>query len=395
MKRAARRNNPPGLLGRIRAWLGFAPMRSQKTLSSLSPHTPLLSLLRDNERIWTGFRDIELEMLAAVSLTGILEVVRLRLPQQFPTISEAALLWLDPDHDVSRLLQQHGIENPGTLNLLRSWPAAGIHGNVRRPWLGIPDDSMRTMLFANFKKPVRSVAVAPLWLRGECAGLLLQASQEANHYTPDAATDLLEHLAAITALSVDNAINRMRLQRDGLTDPLTQIANRRFFERRLSEEASLWRRHGGSLSCLIVDIDHFKRINDSHGHMVGDEVLVQVARRLNSGLRSSDVLARYGGEEFVLLLPATDARHAVEIAGRLRLSVSEQTLGTPRPAVTVSIGVATLTDGLRTDINDPGTVLLRAADDGLYRAKSEGRNCVVALPIGEVRRHALTTVGVK
>jgi diguanylate cyclase (GGDEF)-like protein len=388
MRRAARRNSPPGLLARIRAWLDPAPARRPSSLHALSPDVPLLSLLRDNERIWAGFRDIELEMLAAASLAEILNVIRRRLPQRFPAISEATLVWLDADHEITQLINQHGIITHKTLIPLRVWPDHPVLADLRRPWLGVPDATLHKLLFAGFETSVRSVAIAPLWLRGERAGLLLQASEEEGHYAPDAATDLLEHLAAITALSVDNAINRIRLQRDGLTDPLTQIANRRFFERRLREETSLWRRHGGNLSCLMVDIDHFKRINDEHGHAVGDEVLVHAARALNAGLRTSDVLARYGGEEFVLLLPATDARRAGEIAERLRQAIAVRTAGVAVPPITVSIGVATLTDALRTEVTDPESVLLHAADDGLYRAKAGGRNQVKGLSVEEVRRHA-------
>jgi diguanylate cyclase (GGDEF)-like protein len=201
------------------------------------------------------------------------------------------------------------------------------------------------------------------------------------HYIPGTATDFLEHLAAVTAICIDNAVNRARLQRDGLTDMLTQVANRRFFDRRLREEISQWQRRGEDLSCLLVDLDRFKQINDSHGHQAGDLVLQEVARSLSKGLRESDVLARYGGEEFVLLLPATNGRRAIEIADRLRAAVAGlviQPTNGERIEVTASFGLASLACRPRGSAGEPGTWLLRQADRALYAAKARGRNCVVS-----------------
>jgi len=222
----------------------------------------------------------------------------------------------------------------------------------------------------------------PLRLHGEWVGTLNQASPEPDHYAPGMATDLLEHLALVFALCVENALNRIRLQRDGLTDALTGVANRRFFERRLQEEVSHWLRHGGFLSCLLADIDHFKDINDRHGHPAGDRVLQDVARCLSAGLRTSDVLARHGGEEFVLLLPSTDSARAREIAERLRAEVSRlrpDVPGSGTIAVTISVGVAALEPAQRSGLEDPGLWLVRCADDLLYQAKAQGRNRVVAV----------------
>jgi two-component system cell cycle response regulator len=161
---------------------------------------------------------------------------------------------------------------------------------------------------------------------------------------------------------------------------LTQVANRRFFDRRLREEISQWLRRGGELSCLLVDLDRFKQINDQHGHQAGDHVLQETARALSKGLRTSDVLARYGGEEFVLLLPSTGTQRAAEIAERLRAAVASLALTPIRGAslrVTASFGLASLAADQRATLEDPGLWLLRQADLALYAAKTRGRNCVV------------------
>jgi diguanylate cyclase (GGDEF)-like protein len=235
------------------------------------------------------------------------------------------------------------------------------------------------LLFPSYTTPLGSVAIAPLMLHGRMIGVFNQGSVAQQHFMPAFATDLLEHLAAVTAMCIDNAVNRERLRRDGLTDGLTGVANRRFFERRLREEVSIWERHRHTLACLLVDLDHFKQVNDRHGHLTGDRALTLVAGALGEGLRASDVLARYGGEEFVLLLPGTVAEQAVEVAQRLRANVAGLSLrgaDNVRMQLTVSIGLACLAPDTAPSA-DPAHWLVQQADSALYLAKTSGRNQVV------------------
>jgi diguanylate cyclase (GGDEF)-like protein len=163
------------------------------------------------------------------------------------------------------------------------------------------------------------------------------------------------------------------------TDPLTHLYNRRFLMKTLDREIKRAKRHKHCLSLIILDIDHFKKINDAHGHQNGDLVLVATAEVMHSALRGNDIVARYGGEEFVLVLPETPYDDAAIVAERLRQSV--QAMKYPPPmenlAVTVSLGIATFPSS-RVDSVD---TLLRLADHALYRAKSNGRNRVEALSI--------------
>jgi diguanylate cyclase (GGDEF)-like protein len=172
-----------------------------------------------------------------------------------------------------------------------------------------------------------------------------------------------------------------KLQHLSRHDALTGLFNRRAFEDRLAQEVAANRRTALPLGLLMVDIDHFKAINDRHGHHGGDEALRAVAERLRQAARTSDVVGRLGGEEFSVLLPATDAAGIRQAAERLRLAVATQALqlsadptGAPAPAlaVTVSVGASML---LPTETD--GQDLLRRADQALYRAKAEGRNRVV------------------
>ena len=155
-------------------------------------------------------------------------------------------------------------------------------------------------------------------------------------------------------------------------DPLTGLANRRALDERLAQEWARLLRHGGHLSVIMADIDHFKDVNDQFGHSVGDEVLHQVARLLAEGCRESDVPARYGGEEFVVVAPETTAQAAADFAERLRTSICSGPLEVHGQAVnvTASFGVAGH-EGLKSPEE-----LVQAADKALYRAKSAGRNCV-------------------
>lgn len=335
--------------------------------------------LRGNERIWAGFREIELRMLTAETLQAVIEVLSRDLPRFFPGVHAVSVAWLDPDYELTRLLEQEGEKAPSNAFVALRAPTPGLIP-LDGPLLGAADPVSQQKLFPHTTKRLQSMAVAPLVLRGVRVGSLNQGSADPGHFAPDAATDLLEHLAAVTAICIDNSVNRARLRRDGLTDTLTQVANRRFFDRRLREEVSQWLRRGGELSCLLVDLDHFKQINDQYGHQAGDLVLQEAARALSKGLRASDVLARYGGEEFVLLLPATETQRAAEIAERLRAAVDNLALTATRGAklrVTASFGLASLAADQRATLEDPGLWLLRQADQALYTAKARGRNCVV------------------
>ena len=165
------------------------------------------------------------------------------------------------------------------------------------------------------------------------------------------------------------------------TDSLTGLANRASLDERAVESVALARRHERPLSCLMIDIDYFKRVNDTHGHAAGDQVLREVASRLRDGCRASDTVGRYGGEEFTALLPETDAGGALAVAEKIRATAAAAPVVLPRsngaeagPAIAVrlSIGVATL-DGTMTRAE----ALLAAADRALYAAKAAGRDRVL------------------
>ncbi len=169
-----------------------------------------------------------------------------------------------------------------------------------------------------------------------------------------------------------------KVQKLSITDGLTKLFSHRHFKQRLEEELILANRYSSQLSLLILDIDHFKRYNDSYGHVAGDHVLMDVARILKEQSDMTHIAARYGGEEMVLVAPETTKEQAMELAEKIRKAVESYSfaVGKETTQVTVSIGVATYPQDSQTTLD-----LIAKADKALYAAKARGRNRIVAYPI--------------
>ena len=176
--------------------------------------------------------------------------------------------------------------------------------------------------------------------------------------------------------SVNLALNERNqtLEAISLTDALTGLHNRRHMRETLNAEVSRHQRHGRSFSIMMVDVDHFKKYNDTYGHPEGDVLLKKVGDILQSSLRTNDFAARYGGEEFLILLPDQDQKGALEVAERIRQRIATETADEANQckAVTASLGVATFPESGRT-----ADLLLVNADAALYQAKNNGRNRVM------------------
>ncbi len=153
------------------------------------------------------------------------------------------------------------------------------------------------------------------------------------------------------------------------TDPLTGLQNRRAFEHMLGQELAMLKRRSTPLSVLIIDVDHFKLINDNHGHATGDKILMIIATILTSSARNMDAVCRIGGEEFAIILPDTDKASALEVAERMRATVASADL--LNTSVTISLGAATLLNG------ENASSLFVRADKAMYLAKQKGRNRVI------------------
>ncbi len=162
-----------------------------------------------------------------------------------------------------------------------------------------------------------------------------------------------------------------------LTDPLTGVANRKCFDLRLSEGIADCKENGSDLSLMMLDIDFFKKFNDTYGHQLGDEVLKLVARTFVDSIKGQDTAARYGGEEFAIILPRTKLANAATLADQIRKTMADKVIvnrrtGDKLGAVTLSVGVASYRAG------ELPSSLIQRADDALYAAKRSGRNRVVS-----------------
>jgi diguanylate cyclase (GGDEF)-like protein len=214
----------------------------------------------------------------------------------------------------------------------------------------------------------RNVAVFPLAAEGKAVGVLAVEHPGRTGRIERRVVDMVMQFTAHAALSMENARLYQQVQKQAETDALTGISNRRTFESVLERELSRAARNAEQLTLAMFDIDHFKSLNDTYGHQVGDEVLKKVANALALTCRDFDTPARYGGEEFVVILPSCSSKESLMVAERLRKAIAEIDTVTP---VTASSGVATFP----THASDV-YALIKAADEALYESKRGGRDRV-------------------
>jgi len=343
------------------------------------------TLLREaqrNQDKMRRFDQLERRLIGAGSLEELIGLLLSEYRQAF-AIESVTLALIDREFEVTRILERSPVAQGGFDGLLLFQTAAELEGlyAVRgTPLLTRYDAGRHQLLFIGKAEGIASVALLPLSRQGELIGSFNFGSANPARYTRDQGTDFLERLAEVVAICIESALDKERLKQVGLTDPLTGINNRRFFDQRCLAEISQAIRYDHPLACLLLDIDRFKRINDTYGHQTGDAVLRGVANTIQSQLRLGDTIARFGGEEFVVLLPRSDLPHAVQIAERIRASIEARRFQTQNDRdipVTLSIGVSEMeVDDASKDLAAQASQMVNAADGALYRAKQSGRNKV-------------------
>ncbi len=293
---------------------------------------------------------------------------------------------VDEKGEIEKFLEEEGLrvdKTPGLILINKSQHLEKLFGKVGRHYLGDYDKKKCDLFFPTIGKnePPASVAIMPLMRRGKYLGALSLGSSDGRRFSMQMATDFLGRLSDILSVCLENTLNFEMLKRTSFIDPLTGINNRRFFDQRIGEEIDRAQRSDDPLSCLFLDIDFFKKINDEYGHQAGDCVLVDSAAQIKKQLRNNDILARYGGEEFIVLLSNAPNSKAVEVAERIRKAIEIQVFDCvpqQQVKVTISIGVSTYCPATQ---NNPPSItpaqLIELADQGLYAAKDAGRNCVV------------------
>lgn len=315
---------------------------------------------------------------ASLDPTTILSKARGDLRFLLPLTALSAVFWTRPEHGAGLSAELY---MPCLLFPPESeqWQQALLEAAEQRAGAKVSEYRQICLTPERNRKPVPGpkagrLLLLPLSVGGESFGCLALMTDKGLRLAKDQVQTLnacVNHLA----LALRNALlyRQVKIQAD--RDGLTKIGNRRSFEERLASETMRHGRYDHPLSLILVDLDHFKHVNDTHGHPVGDEVLRDMAVLLGEGLRSSDFPARYGGEEFVVILPHTSREQAALLAERLRQRVAERVFraGTAKAGLklTVSAGVASLAPG-----GTPQDLVL-LADQALYVAKNSGRNRVV------------------
>ena len=240
-------------------------------------------------------------------------------------------------------------------------------------------DGFKFLAMANAREDLQDIPVLLLTSHEAMETKVKGIEQGASDYLtkPFSPEELLARVKVhlkIKALQDDLRANNQLLQKLAQTDPLTELHNRRHMMDTLEAEFDRSSRIGSPFALLMVDLDHFKQVNDSYGHQIGDKVLQSIAWEIKGSLRQYDSAARFGGEEFALLLPETALKGANLVAERLRQSINDIEFAGPLSGLkmTVSIGIATIPSDKVRSVSD----LIRLADDALYAAKHNGRNRV-------------------
>jgi two-component system cell cycle response regulator len=338
-----------------------------------------------NDSLLRKTQERELELLRAGSLNQLFDRLIAGLRTSYG-LDEVALILHDPQHEIRHLLSGDGQsppEPPGVCFVDALMTVAPQLVNLERPWLGRYRKADHELLVPGLAPP-GSLALIPLRRNEQLDGVLVFSSSDPARFTPELAADFLAHLGLVAAICVENAVNRARLLRSGLTDFLTGFHNRRYLQSRLREELARAQRARKSIACLMIDVDHFKRINDQYGHLAGDTVLREVAHRIDTEMRISDTGARFGGDEFAMVLSHASMQDGEKVAGRVLQAVRNRQISINKgtsATVTLSIGVAVATPGPGArDYKVLAERLIAEADAALYRAKSAGRNRVATSP---------------
>src|SRR6202166_2991345 len=335
----------------------------------------------NNETIMKRTQARELTLLRADSLARLLHamVEVLRVSYALDAVS---VVLLDPQHEIRHLLIDGGDRPEEFKQIFFVDSLVGLAPQLaalHKPWLGPFVGADHHLLFPGAAN-LKSAALVPLPRKDRATGALCFGSRDPTRFTRHHGTDFLGHLGAVAAVCLENAVNRARLLRAGITDFLTGWHNRRYLQQRLQEELARAQRHGGAIACLMIDIDRFKDINDGYGHLAGDNALREVAQRVDTQIRSMDTAARFGGDELAILLPESNAADAATLGERIRDAIAAQPFSLNSQlerSLTVSVGVAAIAPGRHeTDLKAVADRLLADADAALYRAKALGRNRV-------------------
>ena len=300
---------------------------------------------------------LELEVMAEKALQELVECVS----------AKGGAIAIEQNGELEIMSSYH-IMDPG--KILESKILWEVLKTRKRNYLSIPEFITIDSVLAQFR-PAYTL-IEPIVYKDVALGLIILSSDKSFE---GEGLELFDILVNSVGLTIKNALAHMQLARLAAKDPLTDIYNRRFGLGRLQEEYARSVRNGAPIGVAMLDIDHFKNINDAYGHVVGDKVLSQMAKTIHDSMREGDIPIRYGGEEFLLILPGASMKDSKKMAEQLRRLLSELVVTHLSNQInfTVSIGVASFPECDVEKIED----LVCAADSALYKAKEGGRNQVI------------------
>ena len=336
---------------------------------------------REQSDVFQVLPDLVRQMFSATGKRPMYPVV-VKLVQLFLKPAQVALFVAVPDRKL-RLAESHGL--PDFMG--KSWEIEYGHGRAgyvaetriamdEADFAGVTNIT-RLQLEATAIEELRADVVAPIVSDDELIGVITIGGPRPRN---DNEKRLLKMIADLTASAQMHVRQLQSSQEQANMDGLTETFNKRYLQARLAEDIHRAERTSGSLSLMILDIDHFKHYNDTNGHLEGDDVLKKIGEILKRAVRDTDVVVRYGGEEFVIVFPDATKAVALRNAEKIRHAVEthafKHAARQPLGAVTISGGVASFPEDARHQ-----TDLLRAADQALYEAKAAGRNRIeVATP---------------
>ncbi|NLB48967.1 MAG: sensor domain-containing diguanylate cyclase [Erysipelotrichia bacterium] len=300
---------------------------------------------------------LELDKLAMEALKNLLNVMR----------ANAGAIIIEKDGEL-QLLSSSGIIAPE--KLIDNQTIGHVFADKKRRCFEFPSDIQISGLLLDFHP--KHIIAEPILYKGIVLGVIVLAGD--HQFYSDGAMDI-ELYSQGLSLALKNAVTHDQLQKLAANDPLTGILNRRFGLLRLQEEFSRAIRTSQPLGVLMIDIDHFKNVNDTYGHLLGDKVLINMTETAKKALREGDIFLRYGGEEFAVILPGASPVDAQKIAEGIRRSIEEASFiyNSQHIKITVSIGGTSFPNNNVGNFNN----LIEAADKNLYRAKENGRNLAV------------------
>jgi diguanylate cyclase (GGDEF)-like protein/PAS domain S-box-containing protein len=327
---------------------------------------------RDQRNLAEALRDTASALSSTLSFDEVIERVLTNVGKVVPYDAVNIML---VEQGYAHVVREHGYKDLGKENDVASLrlkidevPHLRQMAEMRQP-VTFPNTALVKGWDPDF---IRSYAGAPIIAKGELAGFINLVGVSSNFYHQEHAIRL-QAFADQAAIAIENARLYAEVERLATLDEVTGILNRRRLFQLGRREMELSRRYGTSLAAILLDIDLFKKINDTYGHTAGDRVLSGIASTISHNIREIDLFGRYGGEEFVILLPSTGAEAAREVAERVRELVAGLRFDTERGPleVTISLGVAMLTS----DVPSLATLIDRA-DQAMYSAKQAGRNRV-------------------